>query len=449
MQATACSSSAVNSLGLEPTLLTEETLTEDTLIEDTLSEDILTEFITEEIYLEEIVLAEDQITELLLEEETIDEVYFCTSIYVPQENIEEFAKNSQTSKIFGDDIDMTSLLTKVSIGTGVIVTVVILSKVGLSGKIGSIVASAAKYAPEFAKVGAGMGTLYGGITGAADAIDESGRTAAIAKFACTTVALILTAIGLTTATGGVDLVFAGIAFGVSVIDTIAKGYEAIKTFQSTDCFEIDWDNIDWEAVGANAAEQAIEGAANGYMWGAIIGTVYGGAKGYEGYELYQKYGTPYSTYQQRLQQTPKDGNGGYWTGERGESTFVLDEPIELPNGQKITSVSYKNAVPDFSPYAVAEVNIPQMTNKRLGSGGNFEQANEALAQYWTKIQFDGQSWTARDVSKYVENNGLTWHEMNNMQGMQLVPTDVNGTFGHLGGVGEYNAMINNQDLGFT
>ena len=185
------------------------------------------------------------------------------------------------------------------------------------------------------------------------------------------------------------------------------------------------------------------------MWGAIIGTVYGGAKGYEGYELYQKYGTPYSTYQQRLQQTPKDGNGGYWTGERGESTFVLDEPIELPNGQKITSVSYKNAVPDFSPYAVAEVNIPQMTNKRLGSGGNFEQANEALAQYWTKIQFDGQSWTARDVSKYVENNGLTWHEMNNMQGMQLVPTDVNSTFGHLGGVGEYNAMINNQDLGFT
>ena len=30
--------------------------------------------------------------------------------------------------------------------------------------------------------------------------------------------------------------------------------------------------------------------------------------------------------------------------------------------------------------------------------------------------------------------------MNNMKTMQLVPTEVNGSFGHLGGVGEYNAM---------
>ena len=31
--------------------------------------------------------------------------------------------------------------------------------------------------------------------------------------------------------------------------------------------------------------------------------------------------------------------------------------------------------------------------------------------------------------------------MNNMKTMQLVPSEVNGTFGHPGGVGEYNAMI--------
>jgi hypothetical protein len=34
--------------------------------------------------------------------------------------------------------------------------------------------------------------------------------------------------------------------------------------------------------------------------------------------------------------------------------------------------------------------------------------------------------------------------MNNMKTMQLVPTEVNGTWLHLGGVGEYNAMVGQQ-----
>ena len=33
--------------------------------------------------------------------------------------------------------------------------------------------------------------------------------------------------------------------------------------------------------------------------------------------------------------------------------------------------------------------------------------------------------------------------MNNMEYMQLVPTEVNATFKHLGGCSEYNAMIGN------
>lgn len=82
-----------------------------------------------------------------------------------------------------------------------------------------------------------------------------------------------------------------------------------------------------------------------------------------------------------------------------------------------------------------------MTNKRLGGGGNYEQADIALAEYWTKIQHNGQSWTARDVEIYRTNNSLTWHEMSNMDYMQLVPYDVNNTFTHYGGVAEYNAMI--------
>ena len=103
-----------------PQIITEN-IEQETIITETL----LNETITEEIYLEEIVVAEDKISELLLEEETISEVLLCKSIYVPQDNIDEFSANSLTALLFGEDVDISSLLTKVAIGTGVIVTVVV------------------------------------------------------------------------------------------------------------------------------------------------------------------------------------------------------------------------------------------------------------------------------------------------------------------------------------
>ena len=47
--------------------------------------------------------------------------------------------------------------------------------------------------------------------------------------------------------------------------------------------------------------------------------------------------------------------------------------------------------------------------------------------------------TARDIEKYRSKNKLTWHELNDVKTVQLVPTEINGKFGHLGGVGEINA----------
>lgn len=173
------------------------------------------------------------------------------------------------------------------------------------------------------------------------------------------------------------------------------------------------------------------------MWGAVYGAIDGTIEGY-----YQKYCTPYTKYQERLKQVPKDGDRGHWTGERGESDFVLNEPIELPDGTKITKIHYQNAVPDFSPYAIAEVKIPNMTAERYIKGGNFDQADAALAEYWTRTKFNSRTWTADDVKVFRENYPykLTWHEMSNMESMQLVPYDVNNTFGHYGGVAEYKAM---------
>lgn len=430
-----------------------QTVTESVEIENVITENELHEFITTEIYLEEIVLAENKISELLLEEETITEVMCCKTIYVPQEHIEDFAENSQTTHLFGEGINIKSVLTKVAVGTGVIVTVVVLKKAGLPDPIASAVVAAADESLKFAGTGAALGSLFGGLTGATDELDETGRTSAVIGFATATAGLILSIVSLVaavpsggsttiTAAAGIKLVIAGISVLAATAGTAYAGYNAVKTYTSTDAADIDWSNIDWEKVGVSSAEKAVENAADGYMWGAIIGTVHGGA---EGYEYYHKYHTPYTNYEARLTQLKKMKKGiGKWTGEIGESDFVLNEPIVLPDGVEITKVTYRNGVPDFSSYKIAEVKIARMTDNRDKAGGNYEQADEALAKQWNRVKRNNRTnWKGSDVREFRENYPvkLTWHEMSNMESMQLVPFDVNDTFKHYGGVAEYKAMI--------
>ena len=426
-----------------------QTVTENIKVENIITEDILHEFITTEVYLQEFVIAEDKITELLLEEDMIDEVTMCKTIYVPQEHLEDFSENSQTAQIFGDGVDIKSVLTKVAIGTGVIVTIAVVKKVGVPKPIASLVVAAADESLQFAKSGAVVGTVFGAFTGAANEIDEAGRIAAVTGFALATVGMIVSIVSLvgaipsggTSSVGvaeGVHLAWAGVKVLLATAGMVYTTKDTIKAFTSTDAADIDWNNIDWEKVGVSVAQKAVENGADGYMWGAIYGAIDGTIEGY-----YRKYSTPYTKYNDRLKQVPKDGKKGKWTGERGESDFVLNEPIELADGTKITKVTYQNAVPDFSPYAKAEVKIPRMTDKRLGTGGNYEQADQALAEYWTKIKYNGKRWTSTEVAEFRDNYPckLTWHEMSNMDTMQLVPCDVNATFTHYGGVAEYNAMI--------
>ena len=423
---------------------------ENIIEEDRITEDVINEFITTEIYLKEIVLAEEKISELLLAEDMINEVILCKTIYVPQDHIEEFSENSQTEQLFGSGIDFKSLATKVAVGTGIIVTLVILKKVGLPDPVASVVVGAASESMKFAATGAAIGSLYGGLTGAADGIDTTQRTSAIIGVAAATAGLIISIVSLVAAipSGGASSigVAAGIKIGIAAVSvlsatagTVTSTVNCVKTFKATDAKDIDWNNIDWERVGVSAAEQAISGAGDGYMWGAIAGAVYGGA---EGYAYYETHGTPYSVLKERLKHVPaEDSTRGVWSGKRGESDFILNEPIQLADGTKITKVTYKNGVPDFSPYQQAKVKISGMTDQRYGADGNFTKADEALAKQWTQTKHNGKTWTARDVANYRESNRLTWHEMNNMEYMQLVPTDVNATFGHLGGCSEYRIMV--------
>ena len=233
---------------------------------------------------------------------------------------------------------------------------------------------------------------------------------------------------------GVKIALAGIGLVGSLVGAGMSTANMVKTFSAADAEDIDWSNIDWNKVGEGAVRQSIQGAANGYLWGSIIGAIQGGAKGLD---FYNKHGAPYSKYNERLVHTPAENGGGrgHWTGERGESDFVLDEPIILKDGTVVSKISYHNAIPDFSGYAKAQINILNMTNNR---DLNFKQADELLAELWSKTKFNGRTWTPRDVANYRADNGFTWHEMNNLKTMQLVPSDINGTWGHLGGVGEYN-----------
>ncbi len=456
---TACSSETVTPALSDPNsqIIMENIEEENIEVETVLDENILTEFITSEIYLEELIVAEDKISELLLEEETINEVLLCKTIYVPQDSIDEFSENSQTAGLFGEEVKLAPVLKKIAVGTGVIVTLVVLKKAGLPDPIASAVVAAADESLKFGASGAAIGGLFGGVTGATGEIDQSGRVSAVIGFATATAGLIVSIVSLvgaipsggsTTVTlaAGIKLVIAGIGVAAAAVGEGYAGYNAIKTFKSTDGVDIDWDNIDWEKAGVSAAQQAINYGSEGYMWGSIIGAVHGGA---EGYDFYQKYNTPYSKYNARIAQTPKDDEFGHWSGKRGESEYIYDKSKTITIGNETyevkagTKVTYKNGVPDFSPFQKAQVKIPSMTKNR---SKNFKQADEALAEYWTKIKHNGQTWEARDVEAYRTSNGLTWHEMNNMESMQLVPKEVNGGFGHLGGVGEYNAMIGEEGV---
>ena len=132
-----------------------------------------------------------------------------------------------------------------------------------------------------------------------------------------------------------------------------------------------------------------------------------------------------SIYKDRLNQTPK--NGGAWTGTRGESKFISSDDnvngILLKYNQD--GITYKNAVPDFSSVTEHQVEIPNMTTNRAK---NFGAADSQLAA--------DLGVTKADIRNYRKDNVLTWHELNDMTTMQLVPTDVNAKFGHLGGVSE-------------
>lgn len=278
-------------------IIEEGTLTEDMLIEDMLTEDIEVEAILYEQYIEELVDVEKTVTELLLAEDNISEVLYHQVLYVPQEHLYDFAENSQTTQMFGDDIDFKTIIPKVATGAGIIVALTVCSAIGFSKPIVTATfTAAAKGSAIGAGIGAAVGGTLGGATGALNEIDSTGRNSAafglavaIAGLVISTVSLVssipsggLTGIG---AIQGAKLVMAGLGLVLSAVDTTVSAVDCVKTFKATEATDIDWENVNWNDVGLTAAEQAINGAANGVLAGAVTGAITGGVYGYLDYKL--------------------------------------------------------------------------------------------------------------------------------------------------------------------
>ena len=166
-----------------------------------------------------------------------------------------------------------------------------------------------------------------------------------------------------------------------------------------------------------------------------------------------------STKEERIAQTPSKRNKNVeFKGERGNSKCVpKNQDSSLAKTLKdcgVDGIEYKNGVADLSPTSKGEVQIDYMLGGegKMGTRArrwNFGQADEAMAK---ELNADpsaakslglspknGSSFTASDVKAYRDSNGLTWHELNDTKTMQLIPTEVNAKFTHIGGVGEINA----------
>jgi len=128
------------------------------------------------------------------------------------------------------------------------------------------------------------------------------------------------------------------------------------------------------------------------------------------------------------------GNDGK-AGVRGEARFISEDSRvkKVLDEKGLNGVDYKNGMPDFSPFAIGEVQIENMTDDR---NKNFEKADRLLAEKWSTPE---KTWTPDEVKAWRKKNKYTWHELNDMETMQLVPSCINHpVFKHLGGVGEYN-----------
>lgn len=84
-----------------------------------------------------------------------------------------------------------------------------------------------------------------------------------------------------------------------------------------------------------------------------------------------------------------------------------------------------------SETAIGAVDLTQIIG--IDRNANFRQVDEYFSRELGK--------TRREIVKFRKENKLTWHELNDMTSMQLVPSIINSKFGYLGGVLEVKKLL--------
>lgn len=127
------------------------------------------------------------------------------------------------------------------------------------------------------------------------------------------------------------------------------------------------------------------------------------------------------------------------SGEKGNSTWKPN-PEDVPSHANedgrtwgeimdeygIDGIPFNDGEPDFSEVSKGTVEIDDFSTERFGAGGNFDQADEKLAEQRGCTKEEVQAWRA-------ENN-YTWHEKQDCKTMQKVPREIHHNVPHTGGI---------------
>lgn len=141
-------------------------------------------------------------------------------------------------------------------------------------------------------------------------------------------------------------------------------------------------------------------------------------------------------------------SGGHWSdaGKPGESMWIPDDDveivwqkggrthkmlgIELKKKYGIEGINYFGNEPDFEPFEdelLGHVEVDEFTDSRTGKEGTFTKATNNVAQLL--------GWSSKQVERYMEERGLTWHECGDRKTIRAIPTEINSAFKHTGGIG--------------
>lgn len=131
-------------------------------------------------------------------------------------------------------------------------------------------------------------------------------------------------------------------------------------------------------------------------------------------------------------------NDGEWEGERGDSLWIPDDEkvpgksnpeektwAEIKDEYNIEGIQFCGKEPDFSDVSRGEVKIQEFSDNR---DKNFTKADEALALE--------RGYNPSDVKEWRQENKYTWHECNDCETMEKVPSIVHNNVVHSGGISE-------------